>query len=365
MNEEKISLVTGNKVNMKKDIILSIYTATYNRKDIIVDKIQKLLSVPSQEFEILVLDDKSSDGTYEALKKIDDVRLHVMQNMNRQGILENGAMPNWYMLLEKCSGIFAFHLNDRDMIAVDEIEKLIIFLKEHMEYSGGVCSNKFSIRKYVSPEEAFYNIPYRGSHPTGIIFNLKKYQKIKNRKEIFTKEISYIHPHDLILGILSQEGYMFQYKKIWKLAESESFANNKSFLYQKGDIKSSWFSPAERIKEFELFIYSLQKLTFESAVKKKKVQQIAKCYLYFCTFNYAYYISDVGQAMHYGIERTQLSKKELVSEKKKFISKSYAILKRNNLAVSKYVYKIKLMVYFWIIYMIRPIWVKLKKLMKW
>lgn len=349
---------------MTNNVVLSIYIATYNRKEILRKKIQELLSINSDEFNIWVLDDKSSDGTYEMLLEIKDVRLHVLRNEQRQGILKDGAMKNWYILLEKCDGVFGFHLNDRDVVNIKGIEKLIEYLKAHANYSGGICSALFKTREYLSPIDAFYNIPYRGSHPTGIVFNLEKYRKIGNREEIFTKKISYIHPHDFILGILSTEGYMFNYKKIWGLADQDSFAKNKSFLYKKGDVNSSWFSPTERTKEFELVINSLNKLEFKINTKKKKVMRIAKAYLYFCTFNYAYYISDIGQTQHYGIERSELSRKELVHEMETFVNKSYVILKSRDLMNNKFIYGMALKMYFELIYLIRPTWMRIKKLMK-
>ena len=84
---------------MDKNVILSIFIATYNRKEIVVNKIKELLRIQSQELDICVLDDVSGDGTTDALTQIKDLRLHIGTNSERVGILKDGAMPNWYHLL--------------------------------------------------------------------------------------------------------------------------------------------------------------------------------------------------------------------------------------------------------------------------
>ena len=54
----------GKRMNAK--LILSIFIATYNRKEILLDKIRSLLKIKSNDFDILVLDDMSTDGTFDA-----------------------------------------------------------------------------------------------------------------------------------------------------------------------------------------------------------------------------------------------------------------------------------------------------------
>ena len=125
---------------MDKNVVLSIFIATYNRKEIIVNKIKGLLKIQSNEFNVYVLDDASSDGTTDALREIKNSRLHVERNSERVGISKDGAMPNWYHLLEMCDGKFALHLNDRDLIDSNGVIELIDFLKHHPTLTGGICN---------------------------------------------------------------------------------------------------------------------------------------------------------------------------------------------------------------------------------
>ncbi len=340
---------------------LSIYIATYNRKDIIKNKIEKILEIKSDDFDIWVLDDCSDDGTAEMLSRVEDKRLHCIQNKERVGIKNDGAMPNWYRLLESCDGRFALHLNDRDIFYTEKLLDLIEFLKNHWDYSGGICDGFRGVNYYNSPKEALLAIPYKASHPTGIIIRTDLYKNIVCRERYFTKEISYIHPHDLILGKLSERGKMFRYYKIFELADKESFAKNKSFYYNKGTEKTSWFAPAERFKEFKMFIKHMKALSFSDEIKKQKAVEIAKSYLYFCTFNYKYYITDPGQTQHYGIETQLFGRKKMLCCAEEFIEKSSIFLHKQKLLQNFRLYKIKMKVYFYAIYTVKPLWDIYKK----
>lgn len=205
-------------------------------------------------------------------------------------------------------------------------------------------------------------IPYFGSHPTGIVFNMDEYRLLKNRNYLFTQEAAYIHPHDLILGRLAQYGEMFQFKKIWSLAGTDSFTKNKSFLYKKGTVDDAWFSPKARTQEFRLFIADIATSSFNKELKHAKAVQIAKRYLFYCTLNYAFFISDAGQTAHYGIEPKELTRKELSAIMQKFVDESYQILQENGLGGKEEKYKAMLTSYFWAIYFGKPVWDKVKNL---
>ena len=71
-------------------VILSICIPTYNRKERVKKLILDILKNNSLEYEIIVLDNASTDGTYEELKKINSHKLKVFKNENLISGLENG-----------------------------------------------------------------------------------------------------------------------------------------------------------------------------------------------------------------------------------------------------------------------------------
>lgn len=342
-------------------VTLSIFIATYNRRKILKRKLEGILAVQSQDFDVWVLDDCSDDGTDDMVKEITDSRIHYIRNEERMGIKVDGAMPNWYRLLEACDGRFAFHLNDRDIFYTEKLIGLIDFLKKHWECTAGVCDSFTGEKMYATPEEALMAIPYKAYHPTGIIFRMDLYKDIPERASFFEKEISYIHPHDLVLGKLSEKGKMFHYDKMFELADKESFANNKSFYYKKGNEVTAWFAPDERLKEFSMFIRHLNSLNFKKSIKREKVFKIAKTYLYYCTFNYKYYVTDPGQTKHYGIEKQEFGLVRMFICAGSFIEKSAEILKDSKYLENTASYKMRLRMYFCAVCLAKPIWDLYKK----
>lgn len=341
--------------------VLSIYIATYNRKNILLHLVQHLLSFRSKDFNVFVLDDCSEDGTVEALREINDSRLQILVNEQRVGCNINGAMPNWFKLAEVCNGIFSFHLNDRDCIDLEGLQRLIEFLKKNQELAGGVCDLHREYTIY-SPEDAFLNIPYNAIHPTGIIFNTHDFHQIVERKSFYTKEKSYIHPHDLILGKLCEMGALFCFEKIWSLADQSSFKENKSFLYKKGNIHTAWFSPTERLKEYSLFLHAIKDAPFSMNNKKQKILQISKHYLFYCTLNYRFFLNDPGQVAHYGIIPEKISFWQMNCTKREYIRKTLILQERLGFKINKIKYYIIMNNYFFMMYLGMPIWKLIKKI---
>lgn len=133
-------------------------------------------------------------------------------------------------------------------------------------------------------------------------------------------------------------------------------------MYKKGTAEDAWFSPRARTTEFGLFVEQIAKSSFSVELKKKKAVQIAKRYLFYCTLNYAFFISDAGQTAHYGIEPRKLSRQELAAIMKDFVNESYEILRSNGLDGNKAMFKNMMTSYFWAIYFGKPVWDKVKKL---
>ena len=89
--------------------------------------------------------------------------------------------------------------------------------------------------------------------------------------------------------------------------------------------------------------------------------QVAKRYLFYCTLNYAFFISDAGQTAYYGIESTKLTRKKLFAIMQRFVNESYQILQENGLGGEERKYKAVLIFYFGEIYFEKPIWDKIKQ----
>ncbi len=154
---------------MQDQPILSICIPTTNRGKTLYEHLLQILSVKRDDFDIIVYDGRSSDGTYELVKSINDERIKFYRNDSETVNFRNQC----YGALEKADGIFALHLNDRDIIVSEELGHFIDFLKKNKSFSGGVC-------KYLSNhpnniicnnfQNSLMNIPFFSVHTTGVVF---------------------------------------------------------------------------------------------------------------------------------------------------------------------------------------------------
>ena len=67
---------------MQKDVLVTVVIPTYNRANIIINTIKSVLSQTYQNFEILVIDDGSTDNTKEVVLGISDNRIKYFYQEN-------------------------------------------------------------------------------------------------------------------------------------------------------------------------------------------------------------------------------------------------------------------------------------------
>ena len=112
------------------NLILSICIPTYNRSRLLSECIKGLISCPSPEIEIVVSDNASTDGTRDAVKKINDPRIKYYRND------ENLGYPaNILKLAERATGDFLLYISDEDHVAVEEIPWILNVIKTNKNIS--------------------------------------------------------------------------------------------------------------------------------------------------------------------------------------------------------------------------------------
>ena len=66
------------------DILFSIVIPTYNREKFIIKTIQSLLSQTYTKFEIIVVDDGSTDNTEKFVRNVKDKRIKFFKKENKE-----------------------------------------------------------------------------------------------------------------------------------------------------------------------------------------------------------------------------------------------------------------------------------------
>ena len=131
--------------------LVSIIMPTYNRAGYISETIAYIIAQTYTNWELLVLDDGSSDNTEALVMEVADKRIKY-HRFNRTGI--TGKLKNFGIRQSK-GELIAFMDSD-DLWPVDKLEKQVAALLEHPE-AGFSFTNGFNFTTSFIPEEYFYS----------------------------------------------------------------------------------------------------------------------------------------------------------------------------------------------------------------
>ena len=109
--------------------LVSIITPTFNRADFIDQAINSVLAQTYSNFELLIVDDGSTDNTRNLIEpKLEDSRVHYVYQENQgQSIARNHA-------LARTRGEFVCFLDSDNYWATDKLEKQIEIFRAHPDY---------------------------------------------------------------------------------------------------------------------------------------------------------------------------------------------------------------------------------------
>jgi glycosyltransferase involved in cell wall biosynthesis len=106
---------------------VSILIPVYNRKNYIAQCIKSALDQTFIDFEIVIVDNASEDGTWEMCMKFaaEDSRIKIFRNQ------ENiGPVKNWIRCIEEAAGEFGKILFSDDLIFPEYLENTISYLED-------------------------------------------------------------------------------------------------------------------------------------------------------------------------------------------------------------------------------------------
>ncbi|CAK7014546.1 MAG: hypothetical protein DESF_00584 [Desulfovibrio sp.] len=135
--------------------LVSFFAAGHNAQDYVEEAMRSMLAQTVDDFELLILDDGSTDQTYDVMMSVQDPRVRVLRNEKCMGIARS-----LNRLMEHCSGRFWAHMDADDICAPERLEKqLEIMLADK---SIGICGCCF-VAFYPSGEAHLFNTPLKSS----------------------------------------------------------------------------------------------------------------------------------------------------------------------------------------------------------
>lgn len=162
--------------------LVSVVLPVYNGARFLPQAVESVLGQTWKKFELLVVDDASTDATSKILRQVKDARVRIFKSASHKGV---AASLN--LALKKARGRYIARMDADDVVEKDRLEKQIRFLQTHpavgvvgswvklIDYKGRVKGYK----KYpVADQEIKKKLHYLNPliHPSVMI-----------RKELFDK----------------------------------------------------------------------------------------------------------------------------------------------------------------------------------
>lgn len=105
---------------------ITVCMPVYNREEYIKDCINSILSQTFSDFELLIVDDGSTDETVNIIMSYNDIRIRLIRN-------NHDYIKSCNMLLQKARGKYIARMDSDDIMIADRLEKQYRFLENNPE----------------------------------------------------------------------------------------------------------------------------------------------------------------------------------------------------------------------------------------
>lgn len=105
---------------------VSILVPTYNRRRLLVETLSSILMQSYTDFEVIVVDNCSTDGTEEEIAKIKDGRIIYIKNE-----VNVGSVNNYNRALRYARGEFIYFFSDDDIMLDNNLARKVTILKQY------------------------------------------------------------------------------------------------------------------------------------------------------------------------------------------------------------------------------------------
>jgi glycosyltransferase involved in cell wall biosynthesis len=139
---DRIYLFVGrilDRKNTNDHKLVSVLIPTFNRCEILQNRaLKSVLSQTYKNIEIIVVDDGSTDNTFEMVMALNNPKIRVFKNSRAKYRYPNKALYHWFAGgvsalnygLKFCKGYYIARIDDDDIWTENHIEKLLEFLEK-------------------------------------------------------------------------------------------------------------------------------------------------------------------------------------------------------------------------------------------
>lgn len=121
---------------MKKKPLISVITPVYNHEKFVAQTIKSVQSQTYQNWEMLIVDDCSTDDSWELIQKFakKDKRIKAFRNNKNKGLT-----PNWEFLINNSRGAYIAFLEGDDVFRPKNLEKKLEIFEKYLEVGMVYC----------------------------------------------------------------------------------------------------------------------------------------------------------------------------------------------------------------------------------
>lgn len=241
-----------NPNTMKK---VSVLVTSYNYGRYIGHTIKSVLSQTFEDFELVVVDDASSDNSIEVINSFSDPRLRVVAFKENRG-----AFAAYKHGLTVLNGEWLVSLDSDDYADPQRLEKQVAYLKTHpdIDVLGGWISEIDGTGNHVPPENAksspWFNVDFEINDPLSWVWqNRLNHSSAIVRREIhdqafgLTSGLTYAPDYELWLALLSlgaKFDVMQERLTYYRVhGDNITFRNPQTALLETAYIQGKWLRP--------------------------------------------------------------------------------------------------------------------------
>lgn len=220
--------------------LVSVLIPIYNAQEFLVESVQSVLNQTFQDFELILVDDASTDNSFSILQTISDSRLKIIHHNINMGI--GGALNS---ALASAKGKYLLRMDADDIAFPNRIALQVEFMENHpeigisgtlVEYFDGTPFNRIVQNDYLKPS-LLLDCPF--AHPSVII-----------RKEIMDKNglqfSGYLEDYELWIKLSQLTEFGLLPEVLLKYRKSENQFTSQNFEKRQDEANRLRISFAEK-----------------------------------------------------------------------------------------------------------------------
>lgn len=163
----------------KKDPLVSVMIPAYNADRYIKEAVDSVLMQDYSNFEVIIIDDGSTDRTWEIITSYADPRVRTIRQEN------SGITPTRNRMFGEARGEYFTLLDSDDIYMQGRISREVAFLEAHQEYAMVYCSLKYF---FDGTPDKYYRHRFALYSGEDVFPALLKQQFITNTSIMFRRE---------------------------------------------------------------------------------------------------------------------------------------------------------------------------------